>query len=242
MLAHALAAGEIRHTITGPTGALEIVSGVTTRKPPAAVLLVCHPHPLQQGTMHNKVVTTAAKVGRGLQLASVRFNFRGVGESQGHFDQGAGETEDALAVVNWIKARWPSTPILLAGFSFGAYVALCVARQQPEWGGLICIAPPVERLECPSPWQAASSIASTTTDIPNAKDPYPYFVIQGQQDEVVSATAVQHWAKQQTPAPHYFALDACHYFHGQLLPLQQTLTHCLATMLGKRQQDASPCA
>jgi alpha/beta superfamily hydrolase len=89
--------------------------------------VVCHPHPLYGGTMTNKVVHTLARSLQEQGMPTVRFNYRGVGKSAGQYDEGRGETADALAVVAWGRERWPGVPLTLAGFSFGAMVALLAA-------------------------------------------------------------------------------------------------------------------
>jgi alpha-beta hydrolase superfamily lysophospholipase len=105
----------------------------------AAVAVICHPHPQQQGTMQNKVVTTLARTFAHLGAAAVRFNFRGVGGSAGAFDGADGERDDALAAVAWSRERWPGRRLYLGGFSFGAAVALAIAaRVKPS--GLVTAA------------------------------------------------------------------------------------------------------
>ena len=110
------------HWIDGPEGRLEAILEEPEEKPPARAALVCHPHPLFGGTMHNKVVY---RVARGMRLrgaAVLRFNFRGVGQSQGSHAHGEGELEDARAALGWLQVRYPQLPFELAGFSFGARV------------------------------------------------------------------------------------------------------------------------
>jgi alpha/beta superfamily hydrolase len=113
--------------VEGPAGRLEALLDRPTALP-KAVAVLCHPHPLYEGTMHNKVVATLARTFVRLGAAAVRFNFRGVGESSGSFDEGHGEAHDALAVVAWSRARWPDAPLALGGFSFGG----AVARRSPS--------------------------------------------------------------------------------------------------------------
>jgi alpha/beta superfamily hydrolase len=111
-------------TLAGPAGELEALLEEPDEGPPRSVSLVCHPHPLFGGTMHNKVVFRAA---RGLRRAGsvvMRFNFRGVGRSQGEHDRGVGELEDARAALDTLRARYPGLPCVLAGFSFGSTVIL----------------------------------------------------------------------------------------------------------------------
>ena len=129
--------------IPGPAGQLELMIDLPEPgQERAGVAVVCHPNPPDGGTLHNKVVTMAARALSELGLAAVRFNFRGVGQSQGSFDQGRGETLDLLAVTDWVRKVRPNDALWLAGFSFGSWVALQGARHLPV-KQMISIAPPV---------------------------------------------------------------------------------------------------
>jgi alpha/beta superfamily hydrolase len=135
--------------IAGPVGRLECF----LKRPAAAaagrieagttVAVVCHPHPLFGGTMHNKVVHAAAEALAGLGMSVMRFNFRGAGRSAGAHDGGGGETDDLKAVLEDVAARFPGAPILAVGYSFGAWVALRVGCADPRVAALIGIAAPV---------------------------------------------------------------------------------------------------
>ncbi len=173
----------------------------------ALYAVICHPHPLYGGTMDNKVVTTVARAFRGLNFPTVRFNFRGVGSSMGSYDGGEGETADALQVVKWGAKRWPGRGVVLAGFSFGAYVSLRVSQIYPL-SRLITIAPPVGRF----------SFSELNT--PSC----PWWVIQGDADNVVEPQNVIDWARLQVPKPTVIVMrGASHFFHGQLTELRQIL-------------------
>ncbi|HET8699883.1 MAG TPA: alpha/beta fold hydrolase [Gammaproteobacteria bacterium] len=177
----------------------------------AAVAVLCHPHPLQQGTMHNKVVTTLARAFARLGAIAVRFNFRGVGASTGVHDNGVGERGDALAAVAWARQRWPGVPLYLGGFSFGAAVALNVAAVA-EPRGLVTVAPPVERL---------------------AQDFTPprcrWLLVRGTADDVVPAEPVLTWARALPAPPELAVLDGVgHFFHGQLRALEERVTRFFA--------------
>src|SRR6266850_1735700 len=111
-------------TFDGPAGRLECILKFDETRAPKALAVVCHPHPLSQGTMHNKVVFAIAEAFFALGCAVLRFNFRGVGISAGTHDQGRGELEDALAAVEYLRARHPGLPCHIAGFSFGAWIAI----------------------------------------------------------------------------------------------------------------------
>ena len=133
-----------RATVPGPAGRLEAaIDSVDT--PARAIAVVCHPHPLQQGTMQNKVVTTIARAFAQLGAQVLRFNFRGVGASEGSYADGIGERADALAAIAWSRERCPGLDLYLGGFSFGAAIALGIAAEAGA-SGLVTIAPPLDRL------------------------------------------------------------------------------------------------
>src|SRR5579862_4201640 len=132
--------------LEGPAGNLELLTSYpeVPRNPPI-IAVICHPHPLFGGNLHNKVIYILARSFHALGLSSVRFNFRGVGKSQGHYDHGIGETDDLLAVLQWLKNTCANPTIWLAGFSFGAYVAARAVKQAQTGPRpieqLICVAP-----------------------------------------------------------------------------------------------------
>jgi alpha/beta superfamily hydrolase len=202
--------GESRTTIAGPAGALEVALNLPATLPdkeqPRGIALVAHPHPLQGGTLDNKVAQTLAKTFVALGYASVRFNFRGVGKSEGAFDEGIGETDDALAALTFARSKFPGlavTPPVLAGFSFGTYVQTRVARTvAPE--RMVLIAPAVARF-------ALESVPADT------------IVVHGEEDDVVALADVLDWARpQQLPI---VVFPGCgHFFHGRLPQLQRAIT------------------
>lgn len=197
--------GESRTTIPGPAGALEVVLKMP-ESGPRGIALVAHPHPLQGGTLDNKVAQTLAKTFVALGYASVRFNFRGVGKSEGAFDDGVGETDDALAVLAFARTQFVAiavAPPVLAGFSFGSYVQTRVARiVTPE--RMVLIGPAVSRF-------AADAVPADT------------IVIHGEEDDVVPLADVLAWARpQQLPI---IVFPGCgHFFHGRLPQLQRAVT------------------
>jgi len=130
--------------LEGPAGRLEAILWTPSEaaRPPLAAL-VCHPHPLFGGTMHNKVVYNTAKSLDALGLPVLRFNFRGAGQSAGEHDRGVGEKDDARAALDFLVAEFPNTPLLLAGFSFGAWVGLRVGCEHPRVSHLIGLGIPV---------------------------------------------------------------------------------------------------
>lgn len=120
--------------IAGPVGALEALLEEPEHGEPASAALVCHPHPLHGGTMHNKVVYRLARGLRKAGAVVLRFNFRGVGASEGQFGHGTGELEDARAALAWLRGEYPGLPFTLAGFSFGSRTVLelaCLGEAKP---------------------------------------------------------------------------------------------------------------
>lgn len=133
--------------LAGPAGKLEALEWTVAEAAPPLAALVCHPHPLFGGTMHNKVVFRVARALHDLGLPVLRFNFRGAGLSEGKHDEGRGEEGDVRAALDWLAAAFPGTPIVLAGFSFGAVVGLRVGCVDDRVGDLIGLGLPVDRNE-----------------------------------------------------------------------------------------------
>lgn len=200
-------------TIAGPAGALEALLEVPDRSQFSRVAVICHPHPLHHGSMLNKVVHTMARAMLDLGYPALRFNFRGVGASEGQFAEGVGETEDAQAVCAWGRARYGDAGLVLAGFSFGAMVACRAALAvRPEW--LITVAPPVAR---------------TKKLLDGQRPPGPWLIVQGDADGVVPAHEVAQWAEELGSAAELVMLSGVdHFFHGRLTVLRQTLVGRLA--------------
>jgi len=195
--------------ITGPAGELEALwAQPQAWRESDPVAVCCHPHPLHGGSMQNKVVHTLAKSFLALGSAVLRFNFRGVGESEGVFAQGEGEQADLLAVVNWLRQHYPSAPLWLGGFSFGAFVA-AMTHAQIQAQRLLLVAPAVDMYP---------QMQGVTIEIRD------WILVQGGQDEIVSPIAVTAWLKRQEHKPRLIWLeDAGHFFHGQLTRLQQRI-------------------
>lgn len=198
-----------RLALEGPEGTLEAALEGDTDNP-AMIAIVCHPHPLFGGTMDNKVVTTLARAARDAGAAVLRFNFRGVGNSQGAFSDGIGETEDLIAVHRWLTREFPDRPLWLAGFSFGSFVAargaevLAANGQAPK--ALMLVAPPVHHFDFEGIETAGC----------------PVTVVQGEDDEVVPAEQVFRWAGQTPLTPDLIRFpDSGHFFHGQLVNLRE---------------------
>ncbi len=198
--------------IQGPAGLLEARWYEPEAQAATHCAVVCHPHPLFGGTMDNKVVTTLARTAARCGAATVRFNFRGVGASEGSHGGGPAEVEDAIAVIDWALGRWPQAAIWLGGFSFGAYVALAAAsRRRVE--RLVTVAPPVGRMQLhalPAPACA-------------------WLIVQGSADELVDASQVRTWSGGLVPPPRLVMLQgATHFFHGRLTELSAVVADFLA--------------
>lgn len=192
--------------LNGAAGLLEIMATPAATAPVGAGI-ICHPDPRFGGTMNNKVVTTTARALLELNLAVVRFNYRGVGQSEGEYGHIHGELADLQTVIQWTRAALPHLPLWLAGFSFGSYIsALAAQTVRPQ--GLISIAPPVNHYDY--------------TQFNQFK--FSWLVIQGEQDEVVPCREVEKWAAH-PPSPLKLVLmpDASHFFHGKLLELREII-------------------
>lgn len=192
-------------TLAGPAGGLEAAVDLPEAEVArAGTVVISHPHPLQGGTMHNKVVTMIERSVRELGLRTVRFNFRGTGASEGTYDDGRGETLDLLAVAEWVQKTRPGDALWLAGFSFGSYVALLAARHLPV-KQMISIAPPVGR------WDFSAAIAP----------PCPWLVVQGEDDDVVVPQAVFDWIDAMQDKPTLVRMpETGHFFHRRLMDLR----------------------
>ncbi len=130
--------------IDGPAGRIEALLEEPGDAPTRQVALLCHPHPLYGGTMHNKVVHRLSVALRRLGTLVLRFNFRGVGLSAGSFDGGRGELDDARAALNWLAGAYPELPVWLGGFSFGARIALKLGCEDERVSRIIAVGVPVE--------------------------------------------------------------------------------------------------
>lgn len=191
-----------RRLVPGPAGAIEVAidrpaAGVAVR----GLALVCHPNPTQGGTMDNKVVQTLARAFTHLGWRVARFNFRGIGQSEGAWDEGRGEVDDALAVL--AAERAAGEALILSGFSFGGYVASRAAQRLAE---------PAQRLVLVGP---------ATSRFDTAPVPADTVVIHGEVDDVVPLSSVLDWARPQS-LPITVVPGVGHFFHGQL-PLLKSL-------------------
>ena len=200
--------------IPGPAGAIEALlepplpsAAAPVPPAPAAFAVLCHAHPLHGGTMQHKVLHTLAQVFRELGMPALRFNYRGVGTSAGSYDNGRGETQDALAVIAYGRSRWPGATPALAGFSFGAMVALRAAISITP-ALLVTVAPAVGRPD------------SNAVSRPDC----PWLIVQGDIDEIVDYRQVQAFAERFTPPPRLQILPGVeHFFHGRLHELHDAV-------------------
>jgi alpha/beta superfamily hydrolase len=200
-------------TVPGPAGHLEGLLQECESGHPAFVALVCHPHPRYGGTMHNKVVHRVASTLHDLGAVVLRFNFRGVGKSEGAYDRGVGELEDARAALAFLRARHPRARRWVAGFSFGSWVAARLAASEPGTERMILVAPPV----------------GTASFEALHASPVPKHVIQGTADDVCPIGLLerefQAWAE---PRELIRLPGASHFFDRQLGALAQALTRALS--------------
>lgn len=191
--------------INGPAGSIEaMLNRVVPQSPSIAIL--CHPHPLYGGSMHDGVLDAAASVLLSEDVSVLRFNFRGVGQSEGTHAKGEGEADDLAAVVAWTLESCKPESIILAGYSFGATVAWRAAHKLPELSRLILIAPPV-------------GMMSFTAPAPSC----PVHVVYGDADEYIDPAALAAW----TGVTRHQIDGANHFFMGEWQGLTKALTDAL---------------
>ena len=194
--------------IDGPQGPLEALYLDTADA--TGIALICHPNPVQGGTMLNKVVSTLQRTARDAGMLTLRFNYRGVGASAGSHDMGSGEVDDAWAVARWLRAKHPELPLTILGFSFGGFVAATLAGRLEAEGEavqqLFMVAPAVMRITERLPQQATLT------------------VIQPDADEVVDPQLVYDWSdKLERPLELLKVAECGHFFHGKLTDLKDLL-------------------
>ena len=198
-------------TIAGPAGGLEALLETPAGADGTRVAVICHPHPVYGGTMTNKVVHVLAKTFNERGVPTVRFNFRGVGASAGGYAEGEGETQDALAVMDWAVQRFPGAALWAGGFSFGGAIAVraAVARDAQR---LVTIAPAVHRF------------AVDGAQLPQC----PWLLVQGDRDELVDAGEIQRWVATLARPPRLVVLPGAeHFFHGRLNDLRRAVLEWL---------------
>ncbi len=203
-------------SIPGPAGNIEALLDAPPTAPSNAVGVICHPHPLHGGTMTNKVVHTLAKAFNDVGAPTLRFNYRGVGASAGTYDDGNGETHDALAVLEWAAQRWPGAQLWLGGFSFGGPVAVR-ASVAPSMASritrLVTVAPAIRRVSVDS------------SALPRCR----WLIVQGDRDELVEPADIQQWAQALPVKPRLVMLSGVeHFFHGRLNELRTVVVDWLS--------------
>ena len=197
----------VRESVDGPAGRIECAFD-RPEAAPIGIAVICHPHPQGGGTLDNKVVQTLARAFMEVGWASLRFNYRGVGASEGAWDDGVGELDDALAVIGAARARpeLAGLPLALAGFSFGGFIAAAAHERLGEGDPPRCIvlvAPSTEKQQVPA--VPADSI-----------------VIQGDADELVPLAATLAWARPQS-LPVIVFPGVGHFFHGRIALLKNVV-------------------
>ncbi len=203
-------------SLDGPAGTLETLVETPRGATPRAAAVVCHPHPLHGGTLDNKVAHTLARAFLAQGFLALRFNFRGVGASEGTFDDGRGELQDTLAAVAEARRRVPDGPLWLAGFSFGAAIAIGAAVDARA-DGLVSVAPAVSR------------VAGSGGPQPDC----PWLVIQGDRDDLVSVDDTIEWVNGLEPGPELEVFeDTEHFFHGKLVELRNAVEAFVAAHSG----------
>lgn len=195
--------------VNGPVGKLETILAKPDSEHIKGIAVIAHPHPLYGGTMDNKVVHTLFRSLFELGFVTVKFNYRGVGKSEGNYGDGLGEIEDVIAVVKAIQVQFGvrsnNLPLLLAGFSFGGAIQAHVAKTfNPQF--LVLVAPSVDHLTAPP---ISAKVKKT-------------LIIQGDKDEVVPLKTVLRWATPQD-IPVVVIPGAEHFFHGKLHILKRTI-------------------
>ena len=196
--------------IAGPVGQLEAL--YLDCAEPKGLALLCHPNPVQGGTMMNKVVSTLQRTARDAGLITLRFNYRGTGASEGSHDMGTGEVDDAFAAARWLRARHPDLPITLFGFSFGGFVAASLGGRLEAQGEklerVFMIAPAVMRLR----------------DEDALPHNCPLTVIQPETDEVIDPQLVYNWSNDLSRPHELLKVAECgHFFHGKLTDLKDLI-------------------
>jgi alpha/beta superfamily hydrolase len=206
--------------LKGPAGRLEALLD-TPADPSAkirAVVVFAHPHPQFGGTMHTKAVYQGSKGLTRIGCAVLRFNFRGVGASEGTFDRGEGEKEDFAAVLDYMAAKYPGTPLWAAGFSFGSWIALEVGAVDDRVSVLIGIAPPVATSVSGQEYDFTNTLGSTK----------PKFFVQGEADEVCPLEGMWHFYGQLQEPKELVVVDAAdHLFDGKTQEVGEALQDLL---------------
>jgi uncharacterized protein len=209
--------------LKGPAGRLEALLDTPDVSPVRAAVVFAHPHPQFGGTMHTKVVYQGAKALTRIGCAVLRFNFRGVGASDGTFDRGSGEKEDFAAALDYGAARYPGVKLWAAGFSFGSWVALEIGAIDDRVSVLIGIAPPVATSFSGQEYDFSNTLATTK----------PKFFIQGEGDEVCPLEAMWQFYGRLKEPKELVVIDAAdHLFDGKTQAVGEALEDLLSDFGG----------
>lgn len=194
--------------IPAPTGRLESQLTEPKNFPGEWAAVLCHPHPQFGGTMHTKGIFRSARALQALGMATLQFNFRGVGFSSGVYDAGRGEKQDVRAAVDFLRNRYPQAKLCLLGFSFGAWVGLQVGLEEDRIEQLIGLGIPL-------------SLSDFSFMVPCVK---PKFIVQGARDEFGPRESIQSWFETLAEPKHLaFIEDSTHLFEGKIQELQQAI-------------------
>jgi alpha/beta superfamily hydrolase len=198
--------------LDGPVGRLEAILERPGEGALAGAAVVCHPHPQHGGTMHNKVAHTLARAFIRSGFEVLRFNFRGTEQSEGRYDNGVGELDDALAAIEYMRARHGAYPLWLAGFSFGAAIAV-KAAVATHVDGLISVAPAISRFAAGMEVQPEC----------------PWLIVQGDEDELVDVEETVVWVDSLEPGPELLIVAGGeHFFHGRLTDVRDAVIEFVA--------------
>lgn len=193
--------------LEGPVGQLEAILESPADGNVIGGAVVCHPHPQHGGTMHNKVAHTLARAFVNVGFETLRFNFRGTEQSEGVFDDGNGELDDALAAIEWSRSRNVDKLLWVAGFSFGAAIAVKAAVAR-DFDGLVSVAPAISRF--------ATGLETQPT--------CPWLIVQGDKDELVDIEETIEWVDGLDPGPELLVVPGAeHFFHGRLIDLREAV-------------------
>lgn len=203
------------HSIAGPVGALEALLEEPENGEPRMAALVCHPHPQHGGTMHNKVVYRLARGLRTSGMVVLRFNYRGVNLSEGAYDHGVGETEDARTCLQWLAERYPSLSLMIAGFSFGSRISLRIASQRPDLRHCIAVG-------FPAVYKDRSYLEPCTV---------PRTFIHSTNDQFGSVEELTAIVSELSGPPQlHFVPATDHFFAGALDAYEQKVIECSAAI------------
>ncbi len=195
--------------LTGLAGKMECLLDLP-EDAPRGIALVAHPHPLYGGTMENKVTQTLARTFVSLGYATARFNFRGVGESEGEHDRGHGEVDDMQVMLNHMREQYPGLPVALSGFSFGTFVQAQLHARLAAEGK----AEAIERMVL---------VGTAAGKWPMPAVPEDTILIHGEQDDTITLQMVFDWARP-LEIPVVVIPGADHFFHRRLNPIKNLVT------------------